>query len=766
MGATLDDLADLSADRLLQLGGLKERCSASLRCVAHGLALPCDLCGLEGDTAAKVVCDACGHLFLQGAPVAKARACESVAEFVSNGTVAFPENAVEALSRFEEERRRDAAAARLAAEAQQREEARQRNRERRRQLEAERRAADEEARIARELEAELRAAASAAERVARERDAAEAHARAEEERSEDARGVAERALLAKIHLNRAIASLWASAIAAASGAALVWSMPSIGPPRTTGYLAGYTAIWFLVWALTASTLYGKERTPAMRAAAPLGLGFAAFAWPALVGLIVCLLVARAEFTLKFVAIALVGGPVLVALGCSTCFFVGAALSMRRPWSTGVPADFRGLRSQWVWIGMALTLVVNGSLLHVKINGVDGWVVSKAPKAISEGLASASTPEASVRAVQGSPQGAQARLSVPVSTGYLTDMAKAIAVEDARYLAARLELLGEAGIAARTLVIATTGTEEIEVFARRAWNTWSPLSVTSPIDLLVVVSSSDRQIRLEVARSLNSRLTDQDIESIVHQHFEPSARKSGLSAGLRALMDRLDRVLWAKEYAINGEAAVMKSTVQAMGAMVMAISRWDGQSAHLPPWQQAVMDHAFARLESTPRPVRGDRKTARQLHAQGLSLIGQVGLEPLAVEKLKLAHIADPLDVQVVNDLAYAEAAAGQHLAALESLLKALRLAPTRTSAWVNLAQTVPFTERSPDEVKRTEPLFYLLGYYFSGNRAKTIEYLHTKAADENAKPEVRAGAANALEWLERLLAAAASNAPQTAAKPQ
>lgn len=95
-------LTGLSADRLLELGGLKARCSASLHCAAHGLALPCDLCELEGVAAA--VCSACGHKFVQGAPPATDRACQSPAEFSRTGRVAFEADAIEGLRRYEDER--------------------------------------------------------------------------------------------------------------------------------------------------------------------------------------------------------------------------------------------------------------------------------------------------------------------------------------------------------------------------------------------------------------------------------------------------------------------------------------------------------------------------------------------------------------------------------------------------------------------------------------------------------------------------------------
>ena len=89
-------LKDLTAAQLLELGGLKQRCSAGLRCVAHGYALPCMACEGEGDTDNRVVCDTCGHFFRHGLLESSERACQSTAEFASTGKIAFEADAMAA----------------------------------------------------------------------------------------------------------------------------------------------------------------------------------------------------------------------------------------------------------------------------------------------------------------------------------------------------------------------------------------------------------------------------------------------------------------------------------------------------------------------------------------------------------------------------------------------------------------------------------------------------------------------------------------------
>ncbi len=94
----------LSVARLLELGGLKRRCSAPLRCVAHGLAFPCEICDLEGSIS--VACEACGHCFKQGLLESRDRPCQSEAVFLSTGKIAFEAEAVSAQKAIEDERRR------------------------------------------------------------------------------------------------------------------------------------------------------------------------------------------------------------------------------------------------------------------------------------------------------------------------------------------------------------------------------------------------------------------------------------------------------------------------------------------------------------------------------------------------------------------------------------------------------------------------------------------------------------------------------------
>lgn len=80
------NLENLGVDKLIQLGGIKERCSATLCCAEHGLLHPCELCELEGLT--KVVCTACGQPVDQIELTTPDRPCASIALFEQAGRIA------------------------------------------------------------------------------------------------------------------------------------------------------------------------------------------------------------------------------------------------------------------------------------------------------------------------------------------------------------------------------------------------------------------------------------------------------------------------------------------------------------------------------------------------------------------------------------------------------------------------------------------------------------------------------------------------------
>ncbi|MCI0427828.1 MAG: tetratricopeptide repeat protein [Nitrospiraceae bacterium] len=132
----------------------------------------------------------------------------------------------------------------------------------------------------------------------------------------------------------------------------------------------------------------------------------------------------------------------------------------------------------------------------------------------------------------------------------------------------------------------------------------------------------------------------------------------------------------------------------------------------------------------PNPSRGNRKTARSLNSQGLSYFkaSQYGE---AVQAFQQAARLDPGDVEIVNNLGYALLEARRLQEAEDALIKALSLAPDRTSGWANLGQTYAIMGKADQAVG-----CFTNAYRFSHNAQTTKEFFKNLAengSDQNVR---------------------------------
>jgi tetratricopeptide (TPR) repeat protein len=155
-----------------------------------------------------------------------------------------------------------------------------------------------------------------------------------------------------------------------------------------------------------------------------------------------------------------------------------------------------------------------------------------------------------------------------------------------------------------------------------------------------------------------------------------------------------------------------------------------------------LDVAVEVLENLPRPERGDRKKARGLLDEGLAMMRQEN-QAVALQLLARAHLADPRDVQIVNDLAYAELRTGRLQQSREHLQQTLAMAPRRSSAWANLAE-LRVTESANDAAIADATKYLLVAYWFSSDRQQTTNFLNEKA-EQQGNPALAAAARRALE---------------------
>jgi tetratricopeptide (TPR) repeat protein len=132
-----------------------------------------------------------------------------------------------------------------------------------------------------------------------------------------------------------------------------------------------------------------------------------------------------------------------------------------------------------------------------------------------------------------------------------------------------------------------------------------------------------------------------------------------------------------------------------------------------------------RLDSLPKPSRGDRKAAREANKLGLDALS-ASRPAEAVRNLLTASIADPADVEAISNLAYAYAAAGDNQRAENAAITALALSSRRTSVWAPLAVTLSKEGRAYDALSAM-----WLALQFSSDKQKSLSFIDTRIDAES-----------------------------------
>lgn len=310
------DLSALSVDKLVKLGGLKERCSAPLRCVAHGLNLPCELCELEERQGA--VCTACGQSFPGSPPDSTHRPCASVAQFHARGVIAFADEARRALEKTAPHREAPAVKPHRVA-----------NKSHTPKVEPSRRPVPEPIKI----------------------DKGDAELRAKEH------DLAEKARGARLARQAILASL----VAALVGLKLIHDLPLttsvieyLGTPG--GYVQLYLGFGLLFWYVAARPLFGH--LPAHRALrwwAPAVWALVALPWPGIAGLVAWLMFQQL-FSLGWgLLFWLAAAPGIWMFAYYAMAYVAVGLTMRKPWPPLIGTAFM---PEYPWVWMAFTVLLN------------------------------------------------------------------------------------------------------------------------------------------------------------------------------------------------------------------------------------------------------------------------------------------------------------------------------------------------------------------------------------------------------------------------
>lgn len=139
--------------------------------------------------------------------------------------------------------------------------------------------------------------------------------------------------------------------------------------------------------------------------------------------------------------------------------------------------------------------------------------------------------------------------------------------------------------------------------------------------------------------------------------------------------------------------------------------------------ETALDASLSALKSIPIPERGDRVSARASNAEGLTKLQANDLS-VAVDRFRDGLFADPGDVEIANNLAYALSKMDREREAIPFYARAIWLAPDRTTAWAGLAVSLGKSGRLEEAVAA-----YLVAYKFSRNQEKTKLFLQKQSND-------------------------------------
>jgi len=142
----------------------------------------------------------------------------------------------------------------------------------------------------------------------------------------------------------------------------------------------------------------------------------------------------------------------------------------------------------------------------------------------------------------------------------------------------------------------------------------------------------------------------------------------------------------------------------------------------------------------PKPEKGDVKLARALNQQGLAAFSQENFTNAASLFLDAAR-ANPADIEVLNNYAYALLKSGNNQLAQQVLGYVLSLAPGRTSAWANLGEVYANLNRIDASAASL-----VVGFQFSGNKEKTLEFFN-KTSESTSNNALKSAITKALGQL-------------------
>ncbi len=136
-------------------------------------------------------------------------------------------------------------------------------------------------------------------------------------------------------------------------------------------------------------------------------------------------------------------------------------------------------------------------------------------------------------------GAQGLVPVPALTGRVVDASAVLSTEQRQALEGKLAALETSnGSQVVILMVPSTLPEDIASFGNRVGNTWKMGRKGVGDGLLLIVATSDRKLRFEVAKSLEGAIPDLAAKQIIDEAISPRFKQGDYAGGLDAGVDQI------------------------------------------------------------------------------------------------------------------------------------------------------------------------------------------------------------------------------------
>ncbi len=159
--------------------------------------------------------------------------------------------------------------------------------------------------------------------------------------------------------------------------------------------------------------------------------------------------------------------------------------------------------------------------------------------------------------------------------------------------------------------------------------------------------------------------------------------------------------------------------------------------------ESEIQEAKLKIESSPKPKKGNKKAARKINDQALALLNTQDFSG-AVVKFVEANRLDASDIEIVNNLGFAYLKQKNLESAQQTLITALMMFPDRAAAWSNLGDVFAL---SGDERKAVA--CYANTYRFSKDMAKTHQFMKKMNAAEDV-PALKQARDGAMSWAQKV----------------